>query len=65
MSDIDTVQITGTLVRGPAGFVLEADDGRRIRLELERAPVDHVQKRVVVGGVLAEGTLVVDGVASA
>jgi hypothetical protein len=54
------------LVREGGAFVLHRDVGGRFQLELRRVPVDHVQKRVRVIGVLVTADLVsVDGVASA
>lgn len=54
---------TGTLVRDGASFALRRDVGGRYRLELHRVPVDHVEKRVRVIGMLIGDDLVdVDGV---
>jgi len=55
--------LTGTLLRDAAGFLLQADDGKRWRLVLQRVPVDHVEKRVRVQGVHGEGdTIEAEGV---
>lgn len=64
MSEVGTpVDETGTLSREGGGFVLLRDRGGRYRLDLPRVPVDEVEKRVRVIGVLAEGGLVeVEGV---
>ena len=63
--DADLVRL-GTLVRDSGGFVLEADDGTRYRLQLPRVPVDLVQKRVRVAGMLAgEKEIVAEGVSAA
>ncbi len=43
-------EFAGLLVRDAGGFVLQADNGQRYRLELLRTPVDEVEKRVVVTG---------------
>jgi hypothetical protein len=60
------VDETGMLVREGGAFVLQCDSGGRFLLELRRMPVDHVQKRVRVVGVLIAADLVsVDGVSSA
>ncbi|NYF33671.1 DUF5818 domain-containing protein [Sphingopyxis sp. JAI108] len=55
---------TGTLLRVAGGFALRRDVGGRWRLDLRRTPVDHVENRVRITGVLVEEGLVeVDGVA--
>ena len=55
---------TGTLIRDGGAFVLRRDGGGRYKLELSRVPVEHVEKRVRVRGVLVESDLVAaDGVA--
>jgi len=57
---------TGTLVREEGGFVLRRDLGGRWKLDLHRLPVDQVEKRVRITGVIvAEGLVDVDGVATA
>ena len=57
---------TGTLVREGGAFVLRRDAGGRYLLELQRVPVDHVEKRVRVRGTLVAGDIVVaEGVAGA
>jgi hypothetical protein len=55
---------SGTLLRVAGGFALRRDLGGRWRLDLRRTPVDHVEKRVRITGVLVGDDLVeVDGVA--
>jgi len=61
-------EYAGLLVRDHGGFVLQADDGLRYRLELLRTPIDEVEKRVIVTGQLigndhieAEGVRLADG----
>ncbi|GAA0475790.1 hypothetical protein GCM10009096_16880 [Parasphingorhabdus litoris] len=61
-------EYAGLLVRDGTGFVLQSDDGRRYRLELLRTPIDEVEKRVIVTGLLigddqieAEGVRLADG----
>ena len=55
---------TGTLLREDGGFVLRRDVGGRVRLELRRVPVDHVNKRVrVTGTVVADDLVDSDSVA--
>ena len=49
---------TGTLLREGGGFALRRDSGGRIGLELQRVPVDHVNKRVRVVGVIVAADLV-------
>ncbi|HWW63703.1 MAG TPA: DUF5818 domain-containing protein [Sphingomonadaceae bacterium] len=62
----DRISETGTLVRDGGGFALRRDAGGRFRLDLHRVPVDHVEKRVRVTGVLIGEDLVeVIGVAAA
>ena len=53
----------GTLLREGAGFVLRRDVGGRWMLDMHRVPVDHVEKRVrITGVVVADGLVDVDGV---
>lgn len=57
---------TGTLLREGSGFLLRRDIGGRYRLDLHRVPVDHIEKRVRISGVLVgEGLVEVTGVAPA
>ena len=53
-----SIDETGVLIRDQGGFVLRRDTGGRYRLDLHRAPVDHVEKRVRVIGVLVADNLV-------
>jgi hypothetical protein len=58
------IEETGTLVRDAAAFVLLRDAGGRFQLELQRVPVNEVEKRVRITGVVVANCLVsVDGVA--
>jgi hypothetical protein len=58
------VEETGTLIRDGGGFALRRDLGGRYRLDLHRVPVDCVEKRVRITGVMVESDLVdVHGVA--
>lgn len=60
------VDETGTLIRDGGGFALRRDGGGLLRLDLHRVPVDRIEKRVRVQGVLvADGLVDVDGVAAA
>ncbi|MDX3911219.1 MAG: DUF5818 domain-containing protein [Sphingobium sp.] len=60
------VNETGRLMRDEGGFLLQRDGGGLWRLVLHRVPVDLVEKRVRVQGVLADGDVVeADGVAPA
>jgi hypothetical protein len=53
----------GTLIRDEGGFALRRDVGGRWRLDLHRVPVDHVERRVKITGVIvAEDLVDVDGV---
>ncbi|KTT76755.1 DUF5818 domain-containing protein [Sphingomonas endophytica] len=67
MTDIGSaIDETGMLVRDGGAFVLHRDAGGRYLLELQRVPVDHVQKRVRIQGVLnGEARVSVDGVSAA
>lgn len=58
MDENEAVEATGSLLREGGGFVLAADDGRRLRLELGRTPVDLVAKRARVAGRLNRPDLV-------
>lgn len=54
----------GTLIRDGGGFYLRRDIGGRYQLELQRTPVDLVEKRVRLRGTLVGPDLVsADGVA--
>jgi len=54
---------TGTLVREAGGFILRRDLGGRWKLDLHRVPVDHIEKRVrITGVVVGEGLVDVVGV---
>jgi len=58
------IEETGMLLREAGGFALRRDLGGRWMLDLHRVPVDHVEKRVrITGVVVAEGLIDVDGVA--
>jgi len=57
---------TGTLLRDGGAFYLRRDAGGRYELELQRTPVDLVEKRVRLIGTLVGADLVnADGVAPA
>lgn len=52
---------TGTLIRDGGGFALRRDLGGRRKLDLHRVPIDHVEKRVRISGIIAaEGLIDVD-----
>lgn len=58
------IEETGTLLRDAGGFSLRRDLGGRWKLDLHRIPVDHIEKRVRIKGVVvAEGLVDVDGAA--
>ena len=65
--DVGTsVDETGTLIRDGGAFYLQRDLGGRFELELQRTPVDLVEKRVRLVGTLVAGDIVIaDGVAPA
>lgn len=56
----------GTLIRDGGAFYLRRDRGGRYALELQRTPVDLVEKRVrLVGTVVGPDLVNADGVAPA
>ena len=58
-----TVDETGMLLRDGGGFVLKRDNGGRYSLELQRTPVDLVEKRVRLMGIeTAPGHVEAEGV---
>lgn len=65
--DVGTkVNEIGTLIRDGGAFYLRRDLGGRFELELQRTPVDLVEKRVRLTGTLVGPDLVsADGVAPA
>lgn len=57
---------TGTLLRDGGAFYLRRDAGGRYQLELQRTPVDLVEKRVrLVGTIVGDDLVSADGVAPA
>jgi len=57
---------TGTLIRDGGAFFLRRDVGGRFQLELQRTPVDLVEKRVrLIGTLVAPDLVSADGVAPA
>lgn len=67
MTTIGTrIDETGTLIRDGSAFYLRRDLGGRYELELQRTPVDLVEKRVrLVGTLVASAIVAADGVAPA
>lgn len=58
------IEETGTLIREAGSFILRRDLGGRWKLDLHRVPVDHIEKRVRITGVVVGENLVdVAGVA--
>jgi len=56
----------GTLIRDGGAFYLRRDLGGRYQLELQRTPVDLVEKRVrLVGTLVGSGLVSAEGVAPA
>lgn len=49
---------TGTLIADGGGFALRRDIGGRWKLDLHRVPVDHVEKRVRISGIIVTEGLV-------
>lgn len=66
MTSIGTrIDETGALIREGGGFLLRRDLGGRWKLDLHRVPVEHVEKRVrVVGVVVADDLVDVDGISA-
>jgi hypothetical protein len=57
---------TGTLLRDGGAFYMRRDAGGRYRLELQRTPVNLVEKRVrLIGTLVGDGLVSADGVAPA
>lgn len=57
---------TGTLIREGGAFYLRRDQGGRYQLELQRTPVDLVEKRVqLIGSLVGADLVAADGVTSA
>lgn len=57
---------TGTLIRDGGAFYLRRDLGGRYEVQLQRTPVDLVEKRVrLIGTLVADGLVSADGVAAA
>ena len=57
---------TGTLVRDGGAFYLRRDMGGRYEVQLQRTPVDLVEKRVrLIGTLVADDLVSADGVAAA
>ena len=60
------VDETGTLIRDGGAFYLRRDVGGRYELELNRTPVDLVEKRVrLIGTLVGPGLVNAKGVAPA
>lgn len=52
------IEESGTLIREGGSFALRRDQGGRWKLDLHRVPVDHVEKRVRVSGVVVGDGLI-------
>jgi hypothetical protein len=60
------IEETGTLTRHGGAFALRRDLGGVYVLQLQRVPVDHVEKRVrIVGTLLPDDHIIVEGVTAA
>jgi hypothetical protein len=58
------IEESGTLIREGGGFALRRDLGGRWKLDLHRVPIDHIEKRVRITGIVVGEDLVdVAGVA--
>lgn len=58
------IEESGTLIREAGGFILRRDLGGRWKLDFHRVPVDHIEKRVrITGIVVGEDLIDVAGVA--
>ncbi len=58
------IEESGTLIREAGGFILRRDLGGRWKLDFHRVPVDHIEKRVrITGIVVGDGLVDVAGVA--
>lgn len=59
------IKVEGTLLRDGASFAIRGQRGVIFHLQLQRVPVDHVEKRVRVKGVLiAQFVIEAEGVTS-
>lgn len=59
MSNIGSrIEETGTLIADGGGFALRRDIGGRWKLDLHRVPVDRVEKRVRISGIIVGAGLV-------
>ena len=57
------IEETGTLIADGGGFALRRDICGRWKLDLHRVPVDHVEKRIRISGVVvAEGLVDVEAI---
>jgi hypothetical protein len=52
------IEETGTLLREAGGFVLRRDLGGRWKLDLHRVPIDNIEKRVRITGIVVGDDLV-------
>lgn len=52
------IEESGTLIREDGGFILRRDLGGRWKLDLHRVPVDHIEKRVRITGIVVGENLV-------
>lgn len=52
------IEESGTLLREAGGFVLRRDLGGRWKLDLHRVPIDNIEKRVRITGIVVGDDLV-------
>lgn len=48
----DEIELSGTLIRDGGGFAVRVERGVLFHLQLHRVPVDQVEKRVQIAGIL-------------
>ena len=48
----DQIELSGTLIRDGGGFAVRVERGVLFHLQLHRVPVDQVEKRVQIAGIL-------------
>ncbi len=54
----DPIELSGTLIRDGGSFAIRVERGVLYHLQLHRVPVDQVEKRVKVAGILIDDRLI-------
>ncbi len=54
----ESIALSGTLVRDGGGFAVRVERGVLFHLQLHRVPVDQVEKRVKIKGILIDERLI-------